>query len=145
MKKNATPWPLSNVMFFFDFPELLLQYWCPQYKSPCFESNSSAVYEGAIVRLAGERSLRGRRINVEWLTSLCWRNEFSIHSWASRGETSFRKVNTIWQGPTTDAKAQHGTVSKDGTFLHSALLSCVPSFPPSLRSVEWPTTHRALF
>ena len=97
---------------------------------PWFESNSSqtAVFKGAIVRLAGERSPLERRINVEWLTSLCWRNELSIHSQASRGETSFRKVNTIWQDPTTSAKAQHGTVSKDGT---------LPSSPESLLS-SWP-------
>lgn len=109
------------------------RYWCAQYLRPYFESNSSAVFEGAIVRLAGERSLQERRINAEWLTSLCWRNEFSIHSLASRGETSFRKVNTIWQGPTTDAKAQHGTVSKDSTLLSSPVnLLC--SQPLSLYS-----------
>lgn len=41
-----------------------------------------------------------RRINVEWLTSRCWRNEFAIHFQTSRGEMSFSKVNTIWRGST---------------------------------------------
>lgn len=121
--------------FCFDFSGLLQQYWRARYTRPCFESNSSAVYEGAIVRLAEERSLQGGRINVEWLTSLCWRNEFSIHSQASRGETSFRKVNTIWQGPTTDAKAQHGTVGEEGTLLCTSL-TC-PCFPPGRQSSLW--------
>lgn len=105
---------------------------CPVYEAVlCFESNSSAVFKGAIVRLARERSPQGRRINVEWLTSLCWRNEFSIHSQASRGETSFRKVNTIWQGPATDAKAQRGTASEDATLLHATSPLPPPSIPPA--------------
>lgn len=54
-----------------------------------------------------------RRINVEWLTSRCWRNEFAIHFQTSRGEMSFSKVNTIWRGSTTDKKAQRGIISKD--------------------------------
>lgn len=125
-RENAPP--SFTQMFFFDFTEFLWQYWHAGYIRPCFETNLSAVYLGAIVWLAGERSLQGRRINVEWLTSLCWRNEFSIHSQASRGETSFRKVNTIWRGPTKDEKARHGTVSKDSALLHSPVL--LPPFPP---------------
>lgn len=139
--QEKTPPPSLTQTFFFDFTELLWQYWHARYIRSCFETNSSAVYLGAIVCLAGERSLQGRRINVEWLTSLCWRNEFSIHSQASRGEPSFRKVNTIWQGPTKDEKAQHGTVSKDSALLDSPLLRPpVSSRPP----ISMKTCNRTL-